>query len=213
MDAGRDVFDYLALRGAPPRRADVVIGFGHFDRKIPEQCADLVAGGIVDRVIFAGGSGVGSPGLELPESHFFRRVFRDRLPDFPDSSMVVEDRSTNTAENIVHCIELMSERPPEWRFGGGIRSAILVANAYRQRRVWLTCLVHLPGVQLYNCPPAVDYRTERAMFAERGEELNAHLVGEIDRLARYADRGWIVREPVPEGVLAAARRLRRSPED
>jgi hypothetical protein len=36
MDAGRDVFDYLALRGAAPRRADVVIGFGHFDRKSPE---------------------------------------------------------------------------------------------------------------------------------------------------------------------------------
>jgi hypothetical protein len=37
-----------------------------------------VEGGIVDRVMFAGGSGVGSHGLDVPESQLFRPLSRSR---------------------------------------------------------------------------------------------------------------------------------------
>ena len=41
MNEARLLFDYLYLRDPDAGTADAVMGFGHFDMKIPRRCLEL----------------------------------------------------------------------------------------------------------------------------------------------------------------------------
>jgi hypothetical protein len=208
LTAARTVYEYLAVRDPLPERADCVIGFGHFDPAIAARCCELYLAGQAGLVAFTGGNGAGSADLDCPEAEFFRRTARERFPSLPDAAFVLETRSTNTGENVAMLAEVLAARAPALRFGAEMRSAVLVASPYRQRRVWLTCRLRLPGVRLHNAPPESTLEGQQALFASKGQDLLELLVGEVDRLVRYSPAGFIAQETVPESVLDARRVLR-----
>jgi uncharacterized SAM-binding protein YcdF (DUF218 family) len=196
-DAARLLYRYLAMRTQPLSGADLVMGFGHFDPKVPRRCGELWRRGLVPRILFTGGVGAGSANLEQPEAIYFRRLLRERYPEIPDEDVLVEPDSTHTGENVTFSIDLLR------RFDHGLSRVILVANAYRQRRVWLTCRHHLPDVHFENAPPLTSFDQERDMFAAAGEDFIGLLVGEVDRIRRYGALGYIAPCDLPHRVLAA----------
>jgi hypothetical protein len=206
QEDARALFDYLYLRDPDHSSADAVIGFGSFDLKIPHRCLDLYRQGRAPLIVFSGGMGAGTGDLGRPEAHAFLDEVRAR-GGVPDGDLVLEDRSTNTGQNVSEITRLLEEqgRP----FGEGIRSAIMVASAYRQRRVDLTCRRHQPTVRWVNAPPVTTFEGELEMFAGKGLDLAAVLVGEIQRLLDYPARGFCLSADIPGEVLAAHERLRR----
>jgi uncharacterized SAM-binding protein YcdF (DUF218 family) len=196
----RELFDYLYLSLPAIRRADVIIGFGHFDLGIPRRCGELYTQGYAERIIFTGGIGSGTADLNQPEAQAFLQELRRSYPDIPSEAVILEAASTNTSENIQYTREKLDREFPNFVFGREIQSAMLVANAYRQRRVWLTCRKQLPMLTFANAPPKTTFERECRLFADKGFDLPELLIGEIERLVRYAEAGYIVSESLPDDV-------------
>ncbi|MCD6284804.1 MAG: YdcF family protein [Anaerolineae bacterium] len=208
-DAAQTLYDYLALRDASVGPADLIIGFGHFDLKIPRQCGALWRAERAPRILFTGGVGAGTAGLDQPEAVYFRDEVLRHCPEIPESTILVEASSRHTGENVARSTALLKAVSPEACFDRGIDRVILVATAARQRRVWLTCTKHWPHLSLENLPPHATYAQDLALFAEKGRDLDALLLGEVERLLTYPSLGYIAQPDIPREVLDAYRMLRQ----
>jgi uncharacterized SAM-binding protein YcdF (DUF218 family) len=207
--AARTVLSYLAETDpAPTSAADAVIGFGVFDLTLPRFCTRLYREGLARRIVFTGGLGAGTGDLGGPEADVWRDEARRFDPALPADAIVTENRSTNTAENIEYTAAVLRRLGPDYAFGEGIRTAIVVASPSRLRRVRLTLRKLVPELHVIRMLPAVDFEAEEALYRRQGVDYLAHLVGELDRLAAYPARGWIAPEPLPAEIVAAGARLR-----
>ncbi len=205
--AERALFHWLAFRAPHPTvKYDAVIGFGHFDLSIPRQCAALVRQGAARRVIFTGGIGAGTADLGRPEAEAFVAELAKNHPDLAREALI-ENRSTNTGENIRFTRELLQSLDPPLPLGDAIQSVILVATPCRQRRVWLTWQKLVPEVAAWNAPPPTDYESLAALYASKGEDIRRQLVGEYERIRDYPARGWIADGEIPDSIAEHARVL------
>lgn len=209
--AARIAFDYLAATDPwPAAPADAVIGFGTFDLALARFCGELHARGRARRIIFTGGIGAGTADLGQPEADAWAAELFRTSPGIPRNAVILENRSTNTAENIAFTAALLARDFPALAFGGGLRTALVVASPSRLRRVKLT-LQHLqPSVAITRCRPAATFEIEAALYAAKGFDYSAHLRGELDRIVAYPARGWIALEPLPPAIAAARRTLHRT---
>lgn len=200
------LFDFLYLRDPDIVVADAVIGFGHFDLKIPRRCLELHRSGVAPLIVFSGGMGAGTADLGRPEA----RAFLDEIRahgGVDEGAVVLEDRSTNTGENVEATTRLLENEGRPLGVDGGIHTALIVANACRQRRVDLTCRLHHPDVRWINAPPATTFDEEAEMYARKGQDLVPSLAGEIRRLLDYPARGFCLPADIPEEVLDAHEKL------
>jgi uncharacterized SAM-binding protein YcdF (DUF218 family) len=183
----RTLFQYLAVSDRL-QHADLIMGFGVYDMRVPEQCASLYREGRAPLVLFTGGMGAGSGPLEEPEALVFRR--RAGELGVPGSAILVEPRSTNTLENVLNSRALLEER--------GVPHAriIITAQPHRQRRVWLTCRRWFADSSLFNSPPPTEWRGESGRFGGV-QELLSSMIGEMRRIEEYGGRGDIAFENPP----------------
>lgn len=209
--AARAAFAYLAACDPlPAGPVDAIIGFGMFDLSLPVFCGELYAQGRVRRIVFTGGIGAGTGSLGQPEADAWRDALLRAYPDLPRERLITENRSTNTAENIDFTAALLARDFPEFSFGRGLRTALVVTSPSRLRRVKLT-LQHLqPELRVTRClPPATNFDREAALYANQGQDYIAHLAGELDRIVAYPARGWIAAEPLPPEITTAHATLAR----
>lgn len=209
LAAAELIHDYLGLKSQPAfgEKADVAIGFGHFDLRIAERCMEIKEQGCVSKVIFTGGVGAGSADFTRPEAEEFKAYALNQHPACPESDIIVENRSTNTGENVRYTSELLLREYPSLAFGSGIRAAILVATPFRMRRVWLTFKTHFGMLPAWCMPPESSLEQDCAVFQSKGEDLISQLPGEVDRLKSYPEKGWIVGEPIPPEIFEACRTI------
>lgn len=201
----KSVYQYLNARTATPLNpADIVVGFGHFDLRIAERCAEIWQAGLAPRILFTGGVGAGSADLNMPEAEAFAQALFEQIPDFPRDHLIIESRSTNTGDNVRLSLELM--RQAGWQIG----SAILVATPFRQRRVMQTWAKVADEISAQNAPPASDLATDQDLFAKKQEDLIAQLPGEIERLISYPQRGWIAPAEIPTDISQAATQINKT---
>ena len=209
QDAAKSLLAWLAptdhIDGA--NRFDAVIGFGHFDLRIADRCAEIFRRGNVGHVIFTGGIGAGTADLGQPEADAFLAHTARHHPDVPRDRIVIENLSTNTGKNIRYTLALLAREHPELRLG----RVVLVANPSRQRRVAQTWRQLVPGSEAFSAPPPTALDAELLLFAARQQDLRAQMVGEVDRLIAYPARGWIAPGKVPDAVRAAAALLGSTP--
>ena len=183
----RKLFHYLAVNDTR-RKADLILGFGVFDMRVPDHCAFLYRSGYAPLILFSGGFGAGTGPLEEPEAVVFRqRALRAGVPEY---SVLIEPLSTNTLENVLNSRALLADREiPHNRI-------ILVAQPHRQRRVWLTCRRWIPGARLINNPPPSEYDWEVSLFGG-SEAFHASMIGEVERIVKYGKSGDIERKALP----------------
>jgi uncharacterized SAM-binding protein YcdF (DUF218 family) len=195
MEELEELFSYLSPRDRL-RHAELIMGFGVFDMRVPAHCAELYHGGYAPLILFTGGIGAGSGLLEEPEAVVFRQEALGA--GVPESSIVMESTSTNTLENVQNSKMLLTER------GIHHERAIVVAQPHRQRRVWLTCRRWLPRTEFINSPPHSTLEAEVERLG--GEEAyRASMVGELERILAYGRAGDIVSEDIPRRILDISR--------
>ncbi len=209
--AGETLLAYLAASDplpAPP--ADAVIGFGMFDLRLARFCGDLYRRGSARRIVFTGGIGAGTGKLGGPEADAWLHTLREAHPNIPAEHVIVENRSTNTAENISFTAALLARDHPALTFGAGLRTAVIVASPSRLRRVLLTLRKLQPALNVVRQCPPFEFADEQRLYAANDVDYIDHLSGEIDRLRDYPARGWIVPEPLPPEIIAAQAVLHRT---
>jgi hypothetical protein len=210
LDLAKKLFNYLYLNElddeTPIENPEYIIGFGHFDMDIPHQCLHLYQQCPEAKIIFSGGIGAGTADLEKPEADAFLAYSKTRMA-IDEDDFIIENKSTNTAENLQFTLELLAERMVNFDENQSVNVA-LVANPYRQRRVWLTFRKHWPAAVPLNAPPETSFEHELKKFERKGFDLVDLMLGEIERIINYGEKGWIIKAEVPADILEIYRQLK-----
>jgi uncharacterized SAM-binding protein YcdF (DUF218 family) len=205
----KKLFEYLYIEDANCVHADLIMGFGHFDLKIPRQCAYLYQKGFAPKILFTGGRGSGTADIAEAEAIAFQSELRAEFPKISSNDVIIERGSTNTGENISMSARVLRETNSCMNFDNGIETIIAVASPYRQRRVWLTLQKQLPKITVCNMPPETTFEKELSLFQQKGENLVWLLLGEVERIISYPGKGFVERENLPVKIMNSYANLRR----
>jgi len=192
------LLDYLALRDAP-EPADVVWGLGSHEPRVAEHAADLFLRGFAPMVVFSGGKGHRWNQLDRSEADLFAAVAIAR--GVPADRIILETRSTNTAENILFTSGLFRDHALT------VGSALLITIPPFQRRASLTLGTHRPDIRCINSP--IDWGVPSGWTDDQLALVARLAAGEISRLREYPARGFLRWDPslLPESVLDLANTL------
>ena len=196
------IWDYLCLN-EKPRKADVIVGFGNFNEDIPRRAAELYLQGYAPKILFTGGLGRNTVGL-LPESEADRFARVAIGCGVPDEAIIREDKSTNTAENIIFTRKLLEDLnvPHDHILG--------VHQPFMERRITAAMGVYWPELNFSVTSPQVTI--PEYLEAARGQGITENasisvIVGDFQRMKLYADKGWQVPQEIPQYAWDAFYRL------
>ena len=189
----RVVWDYHRL-GHALVSADVIVALGSHDTRVAERAADVYREGWAPLVVMSGSTGALTSGWARSEAEVFAEVAAAR--GVPRESMLLEARSTNTGENVVFTRTLLEAR--------GIVPArvIAVQKPYMERRTLATFQARWPGLDVIVTSPALGFDEYVAGSVSRDEVLHI-MVGDLQRLWLYAEKGWSAPQPIPADVKEA----------
>ena len=188
------LWDYMLLR-QEVSPADVILVLGSNDVRVGEHGARLFLRGLAPWMVCSGNVGRLTAGrFEKSEAETFADA-AVRL-GVPRSAILIEDASTNTGENIDRSRALLASR--------GIHPSrlILVQKPYMERRAWATFKRRWSEPDLVVTSPPIPYDEYPTPGIPRDLVINI-LVGDVQRMRVYAERGFQVPQPVPDEVWAA----------
>lgn len=193
-ELARILWDYMLLRHdlAP---ADVILALGSNDVRVGEHAAGLFLRGFAPLMVCSGRLGRLTAGrFEKSEAETFADA-AVRL-GVPRTAILIEDVSTNTGENIDRSRALLAD--------AGIRPSrvIVVQKPYMERRAWATFKAHWPEPDVRVSSPPIPYDEYPTPELPRELVINI-LVGDVQRMRVYAERGFQVPQPMPDAVWAA----------
>ena len=190
----RTLWDYMRL-GHELAPADVILVLGSNDVRVGEHGARLFLQGLAPLLMFSGGLGKLTAGrFAMSEAETFADA-AIRL-GVPRSSILIEPRSTNTGENIDFSRAMLGER------GVHPSRIIAVQKPYMERRTWATFARRWPGPELRVSSPPIPFDAYPTPDISRDLVVNI-LVGDVQRMWVYAERGFQAPQPVPDEVRAA----------
>ena len=186
--------------------AEAILVLCSHDTIVAERGARLFLDGWAPLLIFSGGLGAITKGLWAdPEADRFARIAR--AMGVPDSAMLIENRSTNTGENVQFTREMLAAR------GLDPASFILVQKPYMERRTFATFSKVWPGKQFVVTSPQIsldDYLSRYSNGALSAADVIGIMVGDLQRIREYPARGFQIPQPIPEDVWDAYLELVRA---
>ncbi len=194
QQAAQIVWDYHRL-GHTLEPADLIFVLGSHDLRVAEHAADLFHQGLAPRVVLSGGFGVRQASAwGRSEAEMFAEVMQRR--GVSKSALLLEDRSTNTGENVRFTRELLAAR------GLIVQSVIAVQKPYMERRTFATIRKQWPEVALRVSSPPLDFNAYGDSTIPV-QEIIEFMVGDLQRIMEYPKRGFMIPQAVPVAVLNA----------
>lgn len=196
------LWEYMRL-DMPLRKADCIVGFGCYNEDIALRCADLYHAGYAPRVLFTGGLGRNTKEMWTEsEAERFARIAL--AAGVPERDILIENRSTNSAENIIFTRELLEkEQIP-------VRHILGVHKPFMERRVNAAMGVYWPEVKFTVTSPQVSVQEYIALSVEQGMEekrVIEVLVGDFQRIDVYARKGYQLPQEIPPHVTEAFEKM------
>jgi uncharacterized SAM-binding protein YcdF (DUF218 family) len=197
-DWARVVWDYHHVHHALAK-ADCIIALGSHDTRVAERAAEVFLGGWAPLLVCSGHLG-SLTGAMWTRSE--AEVFADVAVGLgvPRDRILIEDRSTNTGENVDFSRQLLEGKglPP--------RKAIAVQKPYMERRTLATFRQRWPELEVVVTSPLIAF-DDYATLEIRKDDVITILVGDLQRLIVYGRKGWSAPQEVPAEVLEAYERL------
>jgi uncharacterized SAM-binding protein YcdF (DUF218 family) len=194
----RTLWDYHHVHHSL-READGILVLGSHDTRVAERGAEVFLEGWAPWILFSGNVGTLTRGVwDRPEAEVFAGIAVER--GVPPDRILIEPEATNTGENVELSRRLLAGR------GLYPRRAIAVQKPYMERRTLATFGARWPELDVIVTSPRIafgDYPTE---FSSRDDVIHI-MVGDLQRLILYAERGWQIPQDVPAEVRAAYERL------
>ena len=190
----RTLWEYHHV-GHALERADSIIVLGSHDTRVAERGAELFQEGWAPLLLFSGHLGSLTSGRwSRSEAEIFADVAAGL--GVPRERMLVEARSTNTGENVDFSRRLLAER------GLVPRKAIAVQKPYMERRTLATFQKRWPELDVSVTSPQIDF-DDYPTDAIRKDDVIHVMVGDLQRLIVYGQKGWSAPQDVPSEVLGA----------
>ena len=122
----------------------------------------------------------------------------------PADRILIENRSTNTGENVSFTRQLLADR------GLDPASFILVQKPYMERRTYATFRKRWPEKSIVVTSPRVsldEYLSTYSNDQLSRDRVISIMVGDLQRIRLYAEKGFQIPQEIPESVWAAFEEL------
>lgn len=167
-----DIIAYLDVTTPLPARADVIFVFGTRLDTPAHRAAALWHQGIAPFIVLTGGDNRHT-GLNEAQAH--RRILLDA--GVPEKHLIVEDRSTNTLENVTFALPLIQARVKS------LRVVLAVCKWQHSRRALMTLRKHLPD--------GVRYYADTYEQFPRTDDKNPAIMKNWESIPRYLEKGHL----------------------
>ena len=182
---------------------DVILVLCSHDTVVAARGAELFLEGWAPLLIFAGGLGAITRHLwREPEADQFARIAIGM--GVPKDRILVENRSTNTGENVLFTKQLLAEK------GLDPQTFIVVQKPYMERRSYATFRKVWPEKQVRVTSPRRsldEYLRECSNDALSPDDVIAIMVGDLQRIRLYPAKGFQIPQEIPDDVWRAYEEL------
>ncbi|TCB91606.1 YdcF family protein [Micromonospora zingiberis] len=181
------------------RPVDVGIGLGSHDLGVAKVATDLYHQRMYPRLVFTGANAPTTidtfprgEAVHYREYAIAHGVSADVI--------LIDTEATNTGQNIENTRALLAANNIE------ARSLVLMSRPYQQRRAYATCKKLWPEVDVIcaSHPHSLDDYVTSIGDAKKVMDM---LVGDTQRIEKYAELGFAIPQHVPDEVRAAYTRL------
>jgi uncharacterized SAM-binding protein YcdF (DUF218 family) len=189
--------------------ADAILVLCSHDTIVAERGAGLFLDRWAPLLIFSGGlGGITRQMWTEPEADRFAAIAI--AMGVPRTSILIENRSTNTGENVQFTRDMLFAR------GLDPASFILVQKPYMERRTYATFKKVWPGKPILVTSPRMSLEQYLARYTD--ESLSADdaigiMVGDLQRIREYPARGFQIPQQIPDEVWEAYLELVRAGYD
>ncbi len=192
------VWDYHHVNH-PLQKSDCIFVLGSHDTRVADRAAGLFLEGWAPLLIFSGGLGRLTEGMwaETEAEKFAKIALQHGVPK---EAILVENKSTNTGENITFTQTLLQSKNLH------PLSFIVVQKPYMERRSYATFIKQWPNKKLLVTSPQIafkDYPTNEITM----EKVIHIMVGDLQRIKLYAEKGFQIPQDIPTIVWQAYEQL------
>jgi uncharacterized SAM-binding protein YcdF (DUF218 family) len=182
-------------------KSDAILVMGSHDLRVAERGAQLFLEHWAPLLIFSGGLGNFTRGIwDRPEADRFAEIAL-RL-GVPREAILIEDRSTNTGENVQLTKDLLEKLHLD------PQKFILVHKPYMERRAFATFRKVWPEKQALVTSPQISLENYSNREISKRDVVGI-MVGDLQRIRLYPAKGFQIPQEIPPDVWAACRRLIR----
>jgi uncharacterized SAM-binding protein YcdF (DUF218 family) len=185
------------------RHSDAILVLCSHDQRVAERGAELFLQGWAPLIIFSGGFGSITRNIWTePEADQFAKIAI--ALGVPKERVFIENKSTNTGENIRFTKQLLSERNLD------LQKFILVQKPYMERRSFATFRKVWPEKDVIVTSAQVSF--DEYLKSYSAKELGADdviniMVGDLQRIRVYAEKGFQIHQEIPAAVWSAYEEL------
>lgn len=181
------------------KKSDYILVLGSHDTRVAERGAELFLQGWAPFVIFSGYLGNVTRGVWTePESEKFAKIAIEM--GVPENRILIENRSTNTGENIAFTRQLLSEK------GLDAQKFIVVQKPYMERRSYATFKKVWPEKDVFVTSPLIEFENYPTEEIPLEKVINI-MVGDLQRIKLYPEKGFQIYQEIPEDVWEAYEKL------
>ena len=180
-------------------KADIILALGSHDLRVAERAAELYLEGWAPLLVFSGGLGnLTSDIWTESEADQFAKVAINM--GVPHEAILIENRSTNTGENIQFTERLLK--------GKNIDPAkfIIVQKPYMERRSYATFKKHWPYKEVVITSPQIAFDNYATPDIPLDRVIDI-MAGDLQRIKEYPSKGFQIYQDIPPEILNAFDRL------
>jgi uncharacterized SAM-binding protein YcdF (DUF218 family) len=192
------IWDYHKLNHQLEKSDAIMVLCSH-DERVAERSVELFNEGWAPLIIFSGGAGSITKDLWTePEAERFANIAI--AAGVPREHILIEDRSTNTGENVLFTKRLIESRQLN------INNLILVQKPYMERRSFATFRKLWPEKHVIVTSPQVSFEEYLSRYSNgslSSVDVVSIMVGDLQRIKLYPVRGFQIEQEIPGDVQSA----------
>jgi uncharacterized SAM-binding protein YcdF (DUF218 family) len=197
--AAEVLWDYHRL-GRSLESAEGILVFGSNDLRVAAHAVSLYQARLGPWILFSGARGRMTEHWPETEAATMAALARDH--GVPDDCIFIEDRATNTGDNIRFSREMLAAA------GLAPSQVIVVQKPYMERRTQAALDVQWPAVECVVTSPPFGFDSYCTEDLPSSLVIEA-MVGDFQRILDYPALGFASEQPVPPEVTAAYQLLCR----
>lgn len=185
------------------QKADAILVLCSHDKKVAERGAELFLQAWAPLLIFSGGlGGITKELWSEPEADQFAEIAV--ASGVPKGNILIENKSTNTGENILFTRQLLAEK----QINPG--NFILVQKPYMERRSYATFKKLWPEKEVIVTSPQVSFDEYLKSYSNTElstDDVISIMVGDLQRIKLYPEKGFQIYQEIPPDVWSAYEEL------
>lgn len=178
---------------------DCIVGFGNYNIDIAIRAAELYKKGYSSKILFTGGLGRNTNGLwTITEAEHFADIAVNE--GVPKSDIIIENKSTNTGENIVFTKEKFENLNMK------VNKILGVHQPFMERRIFAALKVYWPDVEAVITSPQLTIEEYVRNSIKQGLDEKTVIdviVSDFQRIDVYAKKGFQIPQYIPDEVNEA----------